>query len=66
MLGGVLYEVDKIWVEYSGRLIMLNYIIIYSKFKFINYKIYMFINFIVGFIIIIYIFIYLNSLKNKV
>lgn len=66
IFGNVMFMVDKIWVENSGRLIVLNYIIEYRKFKFMGFKIFMFINLAIFFVIIVYILIYLNSLIIKV
>lgn len=63
ILGKNFYLIDKTWVEYSNRLMVMSLIINYFKFNFNIYKIYMFIVIIVIFILIIY-FVYLNSLNN--
>nr|QHN89243.1 NADH dehydrogenase subunit 5 [Tapinoma melanocephalum] len=55
IFGNMMFMVDKIWVENSGRLMVLNYIMEYSKFKFMNFKIFMFMNLIIFFVIIVYI-----------
>lgn len=53
----IFYIIDKIWVEYTGRLIIINYLLKYRKFVNINYKIFMFINLLVFFIWGIYLYI---------
>lgn len=57
IIRNIVYIIDKIWIEYSNRLIILNYLIDYRKFININYKIFIFINLIIFFIFSVYLYI---------
>nr|YP_010461833.1 NADH dehydrogenase subunit 5 [Tapinoma ibericum]UUF93599.1 NADH dehydrogenase subunit 5 [Tapinoma ibericum] len=57
IFSNMFYMIDKIWVEYTGRLMMMNYLLEYSKFVNMNYKIFMFMNLLVFFIWGVYLYI---------
>lgn len=62
--GNKISMIDKIWLEYSSRLIVKFIIMNYSNFKFNSYKIFIFILIYINLFILLIIFIYLNSLRK--
>lgn len=64
-VGGGVYIIDKIWVEYSNRIMVKIVFISYRKFGFRGYKIYIFIYIFIYVIVLLYFLVYLNSLKIK-
>ena len=65
IMGENFIYIDKTWVEYSNRLIIIKLVVRYSRFNFNRYKIFIFILLNILFIFIFYFYIYLNSLSFK-